>query len=479
MGSGERPKKNGCEQGPRQLSGAVRAGAGGAKFPYNMPIMPAALAHLQARYRRANPRSRALFERGRVYTAGAAKGAYYYPPYPLAMARGKGCYLWDVDGHRYVDCANHHTAQILGHGHERVEAAVREQVQQGIALGAPTGIESEIARAMCSRVEALERIRFVNSGTEATLHAVRLARGVTQRGKIAKFEGGYHGSHDAVEISVAPPLDQVGPAAAPAALPAAAGMSPSAASEALILPYHDPEAVERLVAAHASELACVLFDPKAGIMDVQPDFARAVRDITRRHKVLLVFDEIVGFRTGTGGLQGLYGIDPDLSCFGKIIGGGFPVGAFGGRADLMDRFDNSQPSTGFFQSGTFSAHPVAMAAGMATLSELTPQAIAHLNALGARLKDQLNALFAARAVAAQAVCTGSVFSIHFAGAPIANYRDLAAADQTLVQPLFLSLIEQGYFLGPGLGMCALSTPMDAGHIDGLVAAVGNALAAIT
>ena len=147
------------------------------------------LADLQERYRCASPRSRALFEQGRAYTAGAAKGAYYYPPYPLTMARGKGCYLWDVDGRRYVDCANHHTAQVLGHGHERVETAVREQMQKGIALGAPTGIESEIARAMCDRVDALERIRFVNSGTEATLHAIRLARGYTKRGKIAKFEG--------------------------------------------------------------------------------------------------------------------------------------------------------------------------------------------------------------------------------------------------------------------------------------------------
>ena len=207
-------------------------------------------------------------------------------------------------------------------------------------------------------------------------------------------------------------------------MPTAGGMSPSAASEAVILPYSNPEAVERLVAAHASELACVLFDPKAGILDIQPDFARAVRDITRRHGVLLIFDEIVGFRTATGGLQGLYGIDPDLSCFGQDHRrAAFQVGAFGGRADLMDLFDNSQQSTGFFQSGTFSAHPVAMAAGLATLSELTPQTIAHLNALGARLKDQLNALFADRAIAAQAVCTGSVFSIHFARGPIANYRD--------------------------------------------------------
>ncbi len=201
------------------------------------------------------------------------------------MARGKDCYLWDVDDHRYLDYANHHTAQILGHGHRRVEDAVREQLQKGIALGAPTGIE-----------------------------------------------GAYHGNHDAVEISVAPPHDLAGPSHAP---------SPAAASETLILPFDDEEAVEWLVATHAHDLACVLFDPKAGLLDMSPEFARAVRDITRRHGVLLIFDEIVSFRTDVGSLQKIYGVDPDRSCFRKIVGGGFPVGAFGGRADLMDLFDNS------------------------------------------------------------------------------------------------------------------------------------------
>ncbi|MEE3258358.1 MAG: aspartate aminotransferase family protein [Candidatus Latescibacterota bacterium] len=432
---------------------------------------------LEARYRQASPRSRELFEQGRGHTAGAAKGAYFYPPYPLTMARGEGCHLWDVDGRCYLDFANHHTAQVLGHGHPAVQKAVDEQMRKGIALGAPTGIESEIAREMCRRVDALERIRFVNSGTEATLHAIRLARGYSQKGKIAKFEGGYHGNHDAVEVSVAPALDQAGPAAAPFSVPTAGGIAPAAASEALILPYADEEAVEKLVAAHADELACVLFDPKCGIIETRPVFARAVRDITRRHGVLLIFDEIVSFRTDVGGLQKVYGIDPDLSCFGKVVGGGFPVGAFGGRADLMDLFDNSQGPTDFFQSGTFSAHPVAMAAGLATLNELTPETISHLNHLGARLKEGLNALFAERAIPAQAVCTGSVFSIHFAAGPLANYRDLATTDKEPLYPLFLSLVEQGYFLGhPGLGMCALSTPMDDGHIDGLVAAVEEALA---
>ena len=431
---------------------------------------------LIARYSEASPRSRELFAAGRTYTAGAAKGAYFYPPHPLTMIRGEGCYLWDADGRRYADCANHHTAQILGHGDPAVDAAVREQLKKGIALGTPTGIESEIALEMCRRVDSLDRIRFVNSGTEATLHAIRLARGLAQKGKIAKFEGGYHGSHDAVEISVAPPLDQAGPADAPFSVPTAGGLSPAAASEVLVLPYNDEEAVERLVSAHADELACVLLDPKCGIIEIRPEFVRAVREITRRHGILLIFDEIVGFRTDVGGLQKVYGIEPDLSCFGKIVGGGFPVGAFGGRADLMDRFDNSDGPTGFFQSGTFSAHPVTMAAGLATLSALTPEAIEGLNTLGLQLKDGLNQLFTSTNIPARAVCTGSVFSLYFTEGPINNYRDLARTDKDPLYPLFLALLEKGYFLGgPSLGMCSLSTPMDSSHIDGLIAAVAESL----
>ena len=433
-------------------------------------------ADLIARYRQATPRSRALFEAGRDYNAGAAKGAYFYPPYPLAMARGEGCYLWDVDGRKYLDCANHHTAQILGHRNERVEAAVHEQLQKGIALGAPTGIETAIAKEMCRRVDSLESIRFVNSGTEATLHAIRLARGHAKKGKIAKFEGAYHGNHDAVEISVAPPLDRAGPAEAPFSVATAGGIAPAAASEALILPYDDEEACEKLIAKHADELACVLFDPKAGLLEMRPEFAVALREITRRYDILLIFDEIVGFSAHTGGLQKVYGIDPDLSCFGKIVGGGFPVGAFGGRADLMRLFDNSRGATGFFQSGTFSAHPVVMAAGLATLRELTDETLDHLSAMGSRLKEGLNALFAARHIPARAVCLGPVFSIYFTDGPVATYRDLAHIDKEPVYPLFLSLIEQGYFLGAGLGMCALSTPMQTDDIDGLIRAVGQALA---
>ena len=199
---------------------------------------------LEQRYLEATPESRRRFEAARASTAGAVKGAYFHAPWPLSMDRGEGCHVCDVDGNRYVDFNNHHSAQILGHGNAAVGAAVEEQLERGAVLGGPAGAEVELAAEMCRRVASVERIRFTNSGTEATLHAVRLLRGVSGRPRVAKFEGGYHGSHDAVEISVAPPLDRAGPASAPVAVPGTGGISPGALAEALILPYDDEAAVE-------------------------------------------------------------------------------------------------------------------------------------------------------------------------------------------------------------------------------------------
>ena len=426
---------------------------------------------VEEEYRRCTPHSADAFRRAAPLTAGPAKGAYFFQPYPLTMARAQGCTLEDIDGRRYLDFANHHSTQILGHNHPKVMEAVRAQLEQGIALGAPTGIETDMAAEMCRRVATLDRVRFVNSGTEATLHSIRLARGFSRKSRIAKFEGGYHGSHDAVEVSVAPPLDRAGPIQAPHSVPGAGGISPYAASEVLVLPYNDEAAVARLVEEHAGELACVIFDPKAGLLPVRPEFARAVREITRRHGVLLIFDEIVGFRVGRGGLQEQFGIDPDLTCFGKIVGGGFPVGAFGGRADIMDLLDSSRGPTGFFQSGSFSAHPVTMAAGLATLRELTPAAFAHLNRLADRLTTGLNDLFARRGFPALAVNAGSVFSIYFIEGKLETYRDLARADRALSHQVFLALLQEGYFLNHTLTMCALSLPMEDRHITGLVTAM--------
>ena len=430
---------------------------------------------IEARYRRETPRSCEAFEAGRHFLAGPAKGAYYHPPYPLTLSKGQGCKIWDVDGREYVDFANHHTVQVLGHNHPAIMAAVERQLQNGIALGSATGIETEIASEMCRRVDTVERIRFVNSGTEATLHAIRLARGFSRKPVIAKFEGGYHGSHDAVEVSVAPPLEEAGPARAPWAVPGTGGMSAHAVDEVVILPYDDEEAVERLVEEHRDELACVIFDPKAGILPQRREFVQAVREITRKHGVLLIFDEVVGYRVGAGGLQAHYGIDPDLTCFGKLVGGGFPAGAFGGRGEIMDLFDSSQGSTGFAQSGSFSAHPVTMAAGLATLQALMPHVYEHLNGLGARLEAGLSKQFSDLGVDACVVVTGSVFSVHFIRGPLANYRDLARTDKDLAFRVYLSLLHQGYFLNRSLTMCAICAPTDENQIDGLVEALGRAI----
>ena len=257
-------------------------------------------------------------------------------------------------------------------------------MERGIALGAPTGREDELAEEMCRRVASLQRVRFTNSGTEATLHAIRLARGFSGKPRIAKFEGGYHGSHDVVEVSVSPGLEEAGPESEPHSVPTAGGMSPNAPAEVVVLPYDDEAAVHRLIQRHRDELACVVLDPKTGILPQRPEFLRSVQESARQAGVLLILDEIVSFRTGRGGLQEQVGLEPDLSTFGKIIGGGFPVGRFGGRADIMDLFDNSRGATGFSQSGSFSAHPLAMAAGLAVLKELTPEAFRHIHRLAAR-----------------------------------------------------------------------------------------------
>ena len=430
---------------------------------------------IEATYATESPSSREQFDRDRKSMPGGAKGAYYYAPYPLTMQRGEGCYLYDIDERRRVDFANHHTGQILGHNNPAVNAAVQAQLTRGIALGAPTGNEAALAEEMCSRVTSVERMRFCNSGTEATLHAIRLARGFSGRPKIAKFEGGYHGSHDIVEVSVAPPVDEAGPEDAPHSVPTAGGMSPNAAAEVIVLPYNNEEAVERLVCRHRDELACVILDPRTGILPVRKEFVQAVRRITAENEVLLILDEVVGFRVARGGAQEHYGISPDLSAFGKLIGGGFPVGGFGGRADIMSLFDNSGGPTGFFQSGTFSAHAMVMAAGLATLQQLTPSAFAHLNGLGERLRAGLDGLSARIDAPFQAVVLGSLFSVYFTDDPLIDYRSLASSDGAMAHRVFLSLLNQGYYLSQGLSMNALSLSMDASHIDGLVQAFEKAI----
>jgi glutamate-1-semialdehyde 2,1-aminomutase len=432
---------------------------------------------LEARYRAATPRSGARFARARrLFPAGTAKGAYYHAPYPVHLVAGEGCHVVDADGRRYLDFRGHHTAMVAGHGHPAVLAAVREQLARGVALGGPTDAEWELAEELCARVPSLERVRFTTSGSEATLHAVRLARGATGRPLIAKFEGAYHGGHDALEVSVRPPLADAGPVDEPRAVPDARGSSAAAAAEALILPYGSRAGVERLLRRHRERVAAVIFDPKAGIYDVDPGLPAFLRDLTAELGVPLIFDEVVSFRLARGGFQELCGVTPDLTTFGKVIGGGLPVGAFGGRADLLDLLDPAGGRPGFFQSGTFSGHPLAMAAGHATVRLLDGASIGRLDALGERVRAGLADLFRRTGTPARAVVRGSLFSVYFGDRPVTDYRAAAGADRARAHRVFLALLNRGLLLAPGLTMNALSLPMDESHVEALLTGFAAALA---
>ena len=267
-------------------------------------------------------------------------------------------------------------------------------------------------------------------------------------------------------------MEKAGPKSAPTAVASAAGIAPHAVDEIVILPYNDEAAVERLITDHRNELACVLFDPKPHAIPRRAGFVQFLEEILRKNNIIFILDEIVSFRLAPGGFQELCGITPDLTTYGKIIGGGFPVGGLGGRAEVMELLDSTgRGRGGLFQSGTFSAHPVVMAAGLATLQQLTADAYAHLDCLGERLRDEFENLFARKQISAQVAGMGSLFSIHFLDGEIRNYRDLARKNSAMAYNIFLSLLDKGFFLNSSLDFNALSLPMQERQVDELVGAV--------
>ncbi len=431
---------------------------------------------LEAEYRSATPSSLAQWERGRpVMPGGIIKGAYWNPPYPLYVDHADGCYLWDLDGRKYVDFANHNTAMILGHSHPAVVEAVQRELERGIGLGEPTSLDADMAEEITQRIPSVEKVRFTGSGTESSMHATRLVRAVTGKPKVAKFEGAYHGSHDALEVSVSPPLDGAGPADSPAAVGTWEGMAQGSEEDVVVLPYNQWESVELILREHKEDLAAVFYDGKPGMLDVPEEFTRFVRDITRELGLLLVMDEVVSFRAGYSGYQGVCGIEPDLTMFGKIIGGGLPVGAIGGRADLMDVLDNSRGTGRLGQSGTFSGNNFTLAAGLATLRALTPDIYERLDGLRERLHAGLEASFAGAGIPCQVLSAGSIISSFLTDQPVRDYRSSLTADTELLNRIILALLLKGYHTGHGAMFLLLSTPMGVEHIDGLLEALDQVL----
>lgn len=424
--------------------------------------------------------SRQLYERALgVMPGGNTRTTVYVPPHPLYAAYGRGCYVVDCDGNERLDLANNYTTLLHGHAHPAINTAVTAQLTRGSSFGMPTAAEVDLAAALVARLPAVEQIRFTNSGTEAVMMAVRCARAFTGRPKIAKFEGAYHGSHEAVAVSVVPPADAWGPPEAPATVQAGRGTPVGVLRDVVVLPFGDTAACTRLIEQHAGELAAVLLDPMPSRVALQPapaPFLQSLSALTRAHGILLISDEVMCFRIGYHGAHGTLGYQPDLVTLGKAIGGGLPVGAVAGSAQVMAVFDPRPPGPAVMHGGTFNANPLTMAAGLATLDLWTPEAVERLAALSARLRQGAKRAFASTGVPGQVVGAGSLFRIHATARPLQDYRStvLSAAEQKVWQHIYHYLLDNGVFITYDLIGC-LSTPMTEAEVDGFVAVLTEAL----
>jgi glutamate-1-semialdehyde 2,1-aminomutase len=432
----------------------------------------------EAVYRQTTPRSRALHERAvAVMPGGTTRTTTYIDPYPLYIERGEGCRVWDADGTERIDMLGNYTAMILGHAHPKIVEAIQKQAARGTGFAAANPVEVELATLLCDRVPSLDMVRFCNSGTEATMFAMRLARAFTGRAKIARMEGGYHGTHDYAEVSTHPIVSEAGPADAPTSRPDSMGTPAWALEEVVVLPFNDPDAAERIIRREGPQLAAVILEPIIGAGGVIPatvEFLRRLREVTLELGILLIFDEVISFRVAPGGAQQLYGVTPDLTTLGKIIGGGLPVAAFGGRADVMEMLDpRREPNIA--QGGTYNGNPLGMAAGLAGMQELTPDVYEDLNRKGARVCEQLSEVFASHKIAVQVNGAGSMLALHFTDKPVVDYRTMAAGDKKKTRDLFLGLVNHGVLMAPR-AMGALSTPMGEDDIQQFIDAVDTVVA---
>ena len=430
-----------------------------------------------ARYLETTPQSRALWEEAcRYLPDGDSRNSIFWRPYPIFTAAAQGAVVTDADGVERLDFINTMTTMILGHGPAPVLDAVRGQLDLGLAYNSPSRHQVDLARILCRRIPSFQQVRFTNSGTEATLNTIRAARAFTGRHKFAKVEGGYHGTHDAVMVSLRIDPSRGGDYASPQPVPSSAGLAAGTMQQAVIIPYNDADTARRILDAHAPELAAVIVEPvmgSVGMLPAEPEYLQMLRDFADASGAVLIFDEVISFRVAPGGAQEYYGVTPDLTALGKIIGGGFPVGAFGGRADIMSLYSPLRGPV-VAHAGTFNANPITMAAGVATLNELTPIRYRRLAELAEMLRQGVRQVCAELEQPVAVTGIGSLFGIHFTGQPLRHYRDLAAADKALAERVFLGMLNEGFLLAPNL-VGAVSLALGEIEVDAFVRAFRRVL----
>jgi glutamate-1-semialdehyde 2,1-aminomutase len=429
-------------------------------------------------YQAKTPRSRQLFEEAlRVMPGGNSRTTTFFDPYPFYIARGEGARIWDADGIERLDFNGNYTSLILGHANAAVVKAIQDAAAHGMSFPGPTEREIRLAEMLTTRIPTMEVVRFTNSGTEATMHAVRVARAFTGRSKLAKFEGAYHGTHDWVLVSVAPDPATAGSRKRPRSVAWSAGVPPAVVKHVVTLPWNDAEVCEKILVKHGSDVAALIVDPllaNAGMISPREGFLEKLREVTARLGILLIFDEVISFRVGRGGAQERFNVRPDLTTLGKIIGGGLAVGAFGGRADVMNFYDPREGRSRINHGGTFNANPLTLVGGIATMDQLTPEAYARLEALGERVRDGVRRLLRRKGYAAQITGVGSLFWLHHTKKKLSDYRSARPEDPTAPARTFLGLVNEGVLVSQrGLGACSLA--MTDADVDRFVDALGRTL----
>ena len=434
----------------------------------------------RARYEERTPKSRALYERAvESMPFGVASSFQAGDPYPIYMATGSKSKVTDVDGNSYVDYHSGFGAMVVGHSHPRVRAAIEHAAAHGTHFAAPTESGVLVAEEIRRRF-SLERVRFTNSGTEATMDAVRLARAVSGKALLLKIEGSYHGHHDAVMFSVVPTMDSSGPTERPWSMPFSRGIPSDAANNTMIVPFNDVPALERTLTEHGDRIGALIMEPvmmNIGIVMPRPGYLEHVRELCTRHGVVLIFDEVkTGVTIAPGGATEYFGVQPDLVCLAKAIGGGTPIGAFGGPAAIMDEITN-----GVAALGTFNGNPLSMAAALATLTEvLTPDAYRHLAALGTRLARGCDEVLRSAGIPAVATDLGCKGSITFRDRPLESYRDFKEVDDSLFAPYWYWVVNRDIFQTPGKEeQWTISVQHTEDDIDAFVRALSSYCDALT
>jgi len=428
------------------------------------------------------PVSQALYDRAvKVMPGGNTRTTVYMKPHPFYAAHGKGCRLTDAEGVERIDFTNNYNSLIHGHAHPAINAAVRDQIERGSAFPMATELEIRLAELLCARVGSFDQIRFCNSGSEAVMMALKAARASTEKPKIAKCEGSYHGSYDFAEVSLDSTPESWGNAD-PKSVAYSKGTPQSVLDEVVVIPFNKPDEAERILRAHAAELACVIVDlmpNRAGLIPVTPEYIEMLTRVREDTGMLIVLDEVITLRLGLGGGQQIFGIQPDLSAIGKIIGGGYPVGAVGGSEKVMSVFDPTQNKPLLPHGGTFNANPITMVAGEAAMQHFGQDEINQLGALGDKARAGIAATFDDAGLPGQVTGLGSLLRIHVHNRPLVDYRSSLMGPQEKVQlsAILRHMRDNGIFVNER-GVCSLSTPMGEAEIDAFLDCFRGALGAV-